>query len=374
MISPATLHHLQEQTKQDSVLSQLSDLVLRGWPESRELVPSVLSPFWSYRDKLVVHDGVDFKGQQMMVPVSMQRETLHKLHASHQGSESCLRHAREFLYWQGMTAAIKEVHANCSTCASYNSAQHAKQPMLSHSIPVLSWQYVSQDLFTVSGHDYLITVDHYSDFFKVDQLINTTAAQVVDTTMRQFAQHGISQTVITDNGPQFVSAKYQQLAAAYDFVPKTSSPYYPRGNGKAESAVKIAKNFFKKAEDPWLVILDYRNTPTQGHRASPAQIFISHHTHGLLPASYMLLKPEVVRDVPAAIEARREKTKMYYDHHARLLPDLYKGVSACETQQTWSSMDSRAYQGPFGSPIIYSVNPWFHDSSQPATSALVYHY
>ena len=38
--------------------------------------------------------------------------------------------------------------------------------------------------------------------------------------------------------------------------------------------LKAIKQLFKKAEqdgkDPWLALLDYRNTPTEGNNASPA--------------------------------------------------------------------------------------------------------
>ena len=60
----------------------------------------------------------------------------------------------------------------------------------------------------------------------------------------------------------------------------TSSPLYPQLNGKTESTVKVAKNLFKKAflknrKYPWLVLLDQRNTPTEGLGYSPAQRFRS---------------------------------------------------------------------------------------------------
>ena len=53
----------------------------------------------------------------------------------------------------------------------------------------------------------------------------------------------------------------------------TSSPRHAKPNGKAESAVEVAKKIFKKAhrdnKDPWLTLLDQRNTPTQGVNSSP---------------------------------------------------------------------------------------------------------
>ena len=73
-----------------------------------------------------------------------------------------------------------------------------------------------------------------------------------------------------------------------------SSPYYSRANGKAESAVKIAKNILKKSrhEDPYLVLLAYRNTPQQGCSYSPAQRLMSRR---LITASYLLLRADLFR-------------------------------------------------------------------------------
>ena len=55
----------------------------------------------------------------------------------------------------------------------------------------------------------------------------------------------------------------------------TTSPRYPKSNGKAENAVGAAKRLMKKAKknssDAYLALLEYWNTPTKGLDASPAQ-------------------------------------------------------------------------------------------------------
>ena len=62
-------------------------------------------------------------------------------------------------------------------------------------------------------------------------------------------------------------------------------PDRPWVNGKVESAVKMAKNLFRKARedkaDPYLAMLDHRNTPAKG-LLSPAQKLMS-RTKTLLP-------------------------------------------------------------------------------------------
>ena len=81
----------------------------------------------------------------------------------------------------------------------------------------------------------------------------------------------------------------------------TSSPHHHTSNGKAESAVKVMKNLFKKAlragRDPWLASLEYRNTPVETVGSSPAQRLMSRRTKTLMPTASTLLCPRVVEGV-----------------------------------------------------------------------------
>ena len=76
-----------------------------------------------------------------------------------------------------------------------------------------------------------------------------------------------------------------------------SSPHHHQSNGKAESAVKIAKKFFSRAvktrEDPLLCLLEWRNTPTEGFTSSPVQRFMSRRTKTPLVLNTDLLTPNV---------------------------------------------------------------------------------
>ena len=76
-----------------------------------------------------------------------------------------------------------------------------------------------------------------------------------------FARHGIPETVITDNGPQYSSEMFKEFAREYGFVHVTSSPHFPQSNGEAERAIRTVKNLLKKPYDPYLAMLGYRSTP-----------------------------------------------------------------------------------------------------------------
>ena len=58
-----------------------------------------------------------------------------------------------------------------------------------------------------------------------------------------FARHGVPGVLFSDNGPQYASAEFTELAKNWEFLHNTSSPHYPKSNGLAESCVKIVNIF-----------------------------------------------------------------------------------------------------------------------------------
>ena len=75
-----------------------------GWPPNVRQVPTLVRPYWNFRELLVMQDGIIYKGDQIVVPLSLRADYLSRLHASHMGCESTLRRAREVVYWLNMAA------------------------------------------------------------------------------------------------------------------------------------------------------------------------------------------------------------------------------------------------------------------------------
>ena len=247
-----------------------------------------LKPYWTYREELSVIGGVVYKTHQCVIPSVMQSTMLSKLHASHAGAASNLRLAKEFMFWPGMASAIENICSSCGICAQYPRSSPV-EPMKSVPIPEGPYELLSQDLFQYEGVSYLVTVCHWSDWIECDELPDTLSATVVKATRKHVSRFGRPKYVLTDDGPQFVSKEYQRFASEYDFSHITASPYYPRGNGKAESAVKIAKNMLRKCEDFDLAMLLYRNTPQQGYVYSPAPRLLGHKTRTTLWQNHPLI-------------------------------------------------------------------------------------
>ena len=113
-----------------------------------------------------------------------------------------------------------------------------------------------------------------------------------------FARYGCPDQVVSDNGPQFTAEEFAEFAKDWDFEHTPSSPGNSKANGKVESAVQTAKALLRKGldakEEPYLAILDYRNTPTEGMDTSPAQRLMNRRTKTILPTTQALLQPRVV--------------------------------------------------------------------------------
>ena len=275
----------------------LKTTVITGWPELREQVPIPIREYWLYRDEISVHNRVLFKNHWIIVPKLLWAEILSRIHSSHLGAESCLRKDRDIVFWPGTSNEIKESAANCQIFVDFQ-ARNPRQPLQTHEIPDRPWSRVAADLFSLRGKNHIVLVDYYSNFLEVSELPDTSDGSVIQFLKEQSIRHGVPDCLVTDNGSQIVSQEFIQSFTDREFKHVTSSPRYPKSNGKAESAVKVAKKLFKKAikdgKDPWSALLDYRNTPTEGMKSSPAQRLMSRRTLTLLPTATGLLHPKVV--------------------------------------------------------------------------------
>ncbi len=86
------------ETQKDSTLTALQQTIIYGWPEDKQHLAFNLRPYLSFREEQTVHNGIINKGQQVLVPQTMQSTMLCKIHANHFGAESNIRMACEVLF------------------------------------------------------------------------------------------------------------------------------------------------------------------------------------------------------------------------------------------------------------------------------------
>ena len=84
---PASNRRLQEYKKaqqEDPQCHRVLQYCRNGWPNIHDVDPSVRA-YWDIQGELTEADGLLMRGRCIVVPKSLQKETLMKLHAGHQG-------------------------------------------------------------------------------------------------------------------------------------------------------------------------------------------------------------------------------------------------------------------------------------------------
>lgn len=75
----------------------------------------------------------------------------------------------------------------------------------------------------------------------------------------------------------------------------------------------------------YLLLLDWRNTPTETLNSSPAKHLFGRRTKTLLPTSNQLLKPNILKNVEEKLGLKTSKQSMYYKNGAEEVDELHPG-------------------------------------------------
>ena len=330
-ISDIRLDQLKKETASDSVMLKLMEYVQNGWPRDHKTMDITTKSYHKLKDNITCQQGLLLMNGRIIVPVKIRKEIVERLHCSHQGIEYTLNLARDTVYWPGITQQIQNRVENCETCLKFSSTQQ-KQPMMSHNIPEYPYQMISMDIFEANfkgaKERFLVTVDHFSDFIEVDLLTNLRMETVISHCKKNFSRFGHPEIVCSDGALSFCNKEFQNFAREWEFQHVTSSPYHQQGNGKAESAVKIAKQLINKAEeenkDFYASLSNQRNTPNKTG-FSPSQRLMSRRTRCTVPVSKEKLKSKVCENVSESLKQQRECAKSYYDRNTKILPNLVTG-------------------------------------------------
>ena len=323
---PATSQRLEIYRRaqaEDSVCSKVIEYCQSSWPEKRTLDLSI-TPYWKVRGSITVQSGLLLYNQCIIVPRSLQRETLDRIHEGHQGIERCRMRTKTSVWWPGISSQITTLVENCPTCVM--ESKHRREPLMTTKLPEYPWQVLAKDLFELKGDHYLLVSDYFSRYLEVVRLATTTSSSVIRALKMIFSRYGIPEVLRSDNGPQYASKEFEEFAKSYGFRHETSSPLYPQSNGLAEHMVQTAKRLLSRSDDPQLALLTYRATPLPWCNLSPAQLLMGRSLRTNVPqvTTHLIPKWSYLEEFREKDKDFKEKQKRDYDHHYRTseMPDI----------------------------------------------------
>ena len=198
---------LLRETDKDEELQALKVVITKGWPAKRSnLVPN-LHPYWNYHDELTIEDGIIMKNQKILIPSSLKQKYIAQIHSGHTGIGSCLKKAREFVFWINYSKDIQEAIEKCSLCQEQQNILTTNQHYVSD-VPPHPWHTLGSDLFYHKRLDFLV-VDYFSKFFIVWKIPNSTSSAIIKELDLIFSEYGRPYLFCSDNGPCYTSEEFK---------------------------------------------------------------------------------------------------------------------------------------------------------------------
>jgi len=198
-------------TSTDPVYQQLISRVTSGFPSSKSNLPTDLLPYWKVQEDLTHDHGLVLYRHRIVVPATIRKEILSRLHSSHRGIETTKRRAAQTVWWPGITNDIATTIEACSACQTLQPSLQ-KEPVMREQAPTRPFESVSADLFSHAGKSYLVYADRYSGWSEVHSYQGDTSSRATIRAFRKlFGQLGVPTRLRTDGGPQFSSHEFPFL-------------------------------------------------------------------------------------------------------------------------------------------------------------------
>ena len=234
--SPISADQIRMQTRKDPVLRPTLQYLEQGWPATMDK-ESPLYPLFLRRAELSLFEGCVLWGTRVVIPSDHREAVLTELHDSHPGMSRMKGLARMYVWWPGITTDIEITVRQCPECQSHQ-ATPPQAPLQPWSWPSRPWSHLHLDYAgPVQGKMYLILIDAHSKWIETFCTASATSVAVIAELRPLFAQFGLPETIVTDNGTCFVSAEFEDFLARNGIRHLTSEPYHPQSNGLAERAV-----------------------------------------------------------------------------------------------------------------------------------------
>ena len=146
---------------------------------------------------------------------------------------------------------MEDLVLNCELCLKYSTAKHKLEPSLSlgQEVPLYPWTKLANFVFHFEGASYLLVVDYTSRYPVVCKLTLMKGQHIASHFKLICSEYGWSETLVSDNGPCYMSEIFTNLMKEYNVNHITSSPHYLQSNGLAEKYEQIVKNLFYKAKE-----------------------------------------------------------------------------------------------------------------------------
>ncbi|XP_055543387.1 uncharacterized protein K02A2.6-like [Wyeomyia smithii] len=261
---------VEEATKCDPTLSKLYRFVSDGWPKKRTDVNDwEMQRYFDRQEALSIVQGCVMFGDRLIIPAQYRKLCIIQLHKGHPGAQRMKAIARSFVFWPGLDEQIVDFVKACHQCALAARSPPKAEPQ-SWPKSTAPWQRIHIDYAgPLEGEYYLIVVDLNTKWPEIFPTKLITTKVTLSLLQDLFANKGIPEILVSDNGTQFKSWEFEEFCCQNGIRHITTAPFHPQSNGQAERFVDTFKRAIRKIQEGKGTIKQALNTFLLTYRTSP---------------------------------------------------------------------------------------------------------
>ncbi|CAB0010179.1 unnamed protein product, partial [Nesidiocoris tenuis] len=224
---------------------------------------------------------------RVFVPEPYRFSVFQQLHGiAHPGTRASAKMIADRFVWPQMRADIAKWVRQCNNCQLSKVQRHEKTPLVRFLLPDERFSTIHMDIVgplpPSRGASYLLTcTDRFTRWVEALPMSNQTAETVATTFIAGWvADFGTPLTIVTDQGRNFKSNLFRQVADILGIELRQTTSYHPQANGLIERqhrTIKAALMARSSQPENWMeelpaVLLGLRNSFREELGASPAEL------------------------------------------------------------------------------------------------------
>ncbi|KIH62676.1 integrase core domain protein [Ancylostoma duodenale] len=321
---------------------------------------------------------------------------------AHLGIRKTQSAVEKIAIWNRMTRDIAQYVKQCKQCQARKdpSAYRIYEPLHQFEVSTKPWQRVHSDVIgplplTLDGNKYiLVFVDSFSKYIVAeplpDQKSNTTAQIFIN---RFVARFGLPETLVTDQGSNYMSDTFTTLLRNLHIRHRTSTPYHHQSNGQVERANRTIQEQIAIAtqqhHDDWdnvlhLIVHAYNSIENSTTKYSPHFLVHGHEPINIFHLALQLptkkftneddyathitnILKTVYENVKNNIESSQNQQKHHYDLRKRSNKKTYKIGERVWIRKDGTNKISTRFEGPYTITDVDLPNITFQDGRRERT-------
>ncbi|VDL65828.1 unnamed protein product [Nippostrongylus brasiliensis] len=248
--------------------------------------------------KACVRTGRWVKGDSKLIPYYNRKETLSVV-------GNCIMTGER----PNIDKDCEDVVKTCTNCQE-NAKSPVKVPLETWPTPTHAWERIHVD-FAGPMHDryYMVVVDAFSKWPEMVEKRSISAGETVKVLKGLFARYGFPQSIVSDNGTQFVFELFRKMCDEGGIAHIRTATYHPQSNGQANRFVDTLKRGIKKLKGEEKPTEETLNVVLEASYEGDASVFVQQWK-----APHFIWKKAVVKQRVGAVlyEVELDGKLQYY--------------------------------------------------------------